>query len=216
MRSRSTRSRISRLPEERPDRRSRHARCRRQHRRRRPRGRDRHSEDSDAYRRGLRYDDEIVSFAGRPIHTVNGFKNILGIFPKGWRVPLDVSPRRQDVRHPGSAARRASRGRIARRRWRQRPEAVETEAREGKPKEGDKPKDRETQRRRQAKDGDKPKDADKPKDGDKPKTEKDRTRRSPVPLPIRKVAATRRKAAAGVVKKHYEARPAMPTTTSTS
>jgi serine protease Do len=45
-------------------------------------------ETSDAYRRGLRYDDEIVSFAGRPIDTPNGFKNVLGIFPKGWRVPL--------------------------------------------------------------------------------------------------------------------------------
>jgi S1-C subfamily serine protease len=43
---------------------------------------------SDAYRRGLRYDDEIISFAGRPISTPNGFKNVLGIFPKGWRVPL--------------------------------------------------------------------------------------------------------------------------------
>ncbi len=45
-------------------------------------------ESSDAFRRGLRYDDEIVSFAGRPIDTPNGFKNVLGIFPKGWRVPL--------------------------------------------------------------------------------------------------------------------------------
>ena len=45
-------------------------------------------ETSDAYRRGLRYDDEIVSFGGRPISTPNGFKNVLGIFPKGWRVPL--------------------------------------------------------------------------------------------------------------------------------
>ena len=45
-------------------------------------------ENSDAYRRGLRYDDEIVSFAGRPIRSVNAFKNVLGIFPKGWRVPL--------------------------------------------------------------------------------------------------------------------------------
>lgn len=43
---------------------------------------------SDAYRRGLRYGDEIVSFAGRPIDTVNAFKNVLGILPKGWRVPL--------------------------------------------------------------------------------------------------------------------------------
>jgi S1-C subfamily serine protease len=45
-------------------------------------------EDSDAYRRGLRYDDEIVSFGGRPIHTANAFKNVLGIFPKDWQVPL--------------------------------------------------------------------------------------------------------------------------------
>ncbi|HZN34347.1 MAG TPA: trypsin-like peptidase domain-containing protein [Pirellulaceae bacterium] len=45
-------------------------------------------ESSDAYRRGLRYDDQIVAFGGRPIDTPNGFKNVLGIFPKGWRVPL--------------------------------------------------------------------------------------------------------------------------------
>jgi S1-C subfamily serine protease len=45
-------------------------------------------ESSDAYRRGLRYDDEIVSFGGRPIGTVNAFKNALGIYPKGWRVAL--------------------------------------------------------------------------------------------------------------------------------
>ena len=43
---------------------------------------------SDAYRRGLRYGDEIVSFAGREITTVNGFKNVLGIFPRGWSIPL--------------------------------------------------------------------------------------------------------------------------------
>ena len=43
---------------------------------------------SDAYRRGLRYNDEIVSFGGRAISTANGFKNVLGIYPKGWRVPL--------------------------------------------------------------------------------------------------------------------------------
>ncbi|MCE9552439.1 MAG: trypsin-like peptidase domain-containing protein [Planctomycetes bacterium] len=50
-------------------------------------------ESSDAYRRGLRYDDEIIRFAGRSIRTVNGFKNVLGTLPKGWRVPL--SYRRQ-------------------------------------------------------------------------------------------------------------------------
>ena len=45
-------------------------------------------ETSDAYRRGLREDDEIISFAGRPIGSVNQFKNILGIYPKGWSLPL--------------------------------------------------------------------------------------------------------------------------------
>jgi hypothetical protein len=45
-------------------------------------------ESSDAYRRGLRYKDEIVSFAGRPVHSANAFKNVLGIFPRGWRVPI--------------------------------------------------------------------------------------------------------------------------------
>ena len=45
-------------------------------------------ESSEAYRRGLRLSDEIVSFAGRPVRSVNQFKNILGIYPKGWRMPL--------------------------------------------------------------------------------------------------------------------------------
>ncbi len=54
-------------------------------------------QQSDAYRRGLRYDDEIVSFGGRPISTPNGFKNVLGILPRGWRVPL--SYRRDGTRH---------------------------------------------------------------------------------------------------------------------
>ena len=45
-------------------------------------------EESEAYRRGLRADDELVSFAGRSIRSVNQFKNILGIYPKGWKLPL--------------------------------------------------------------------------------------------------------------------------------
>jgi len=45
-------------------------------------------ENCDAYRRGLRRDDEIVHFGGRSISTANAFENILGILPKGWRVPL--------------------------------------------------------------------------------------------------------------------------------
>ena len=45
-------------------------------------------ESSDGYRRGLRYDDEIVSNAGRSVRTVNAYKNVLGTLPAGWRVPL--------------------------------------------------------------------------------------------------------------------------------
>jgi len=45
-------------------------------------------DNSDAYRRGLRYGDEILRFAGREIGTPNAFKNVLGTFPSGWRVPL--------------------------------------------------------------------------------------------------------------------------------
>ena len=45
-------------------------------------------ESSDAFRRGLRSGDELVSFAGRPIHTVNQYKNILGIYPKDWMLPI--------------------------------------------------------------------------------------------------------------------------------
>jgi len=45
------------------------------------------AEATDAFRRGLRVDDEIVSFAGRPIHSVNQFKNVLGIFPEARSMP---------------------------------------------------------------------------------------------------------------------------------
>ncbi|MHB1035904.1 MAG: S1C family serine protease [Pirellulales bacterium] len=54
-------------------------------------------EDSDAYRRGLRFDDELIAFGGRPMQTVNGFKNVLGIFPSQWRVPLSF--RHEGTRH---------------------------------------------------------------------------------------------------------------------
>jgi len=46
-------------------------------------------EESDAYRRGLDQEDEIVSFAGRSLSSDNHYKNIVGIFPRGWRVPLE-------------------------------------------------------------------------------------------------------------------------------
>ncbi len=45
-------------------------------------------ETSDAFQHGLRFGDRVVAFAGRDIRTVNQFKNVLGIFPRGWKVPL--------------------------------------------------------------------------------------------------------------------------------
>jgi serine protease Do len=45
-------------------------------------------ESSDAYRRGLRFGDEILRLGDRDVKTTNQLKNILGIFPDRWRVPL--------------------------------------------------------------------------------------------------------------------------------
>jgi S1-C subfamily serine protease len=53
-------------------------------------------DDSDAARRGLDIDDELVSFDGRPMGSVNQYFNVLGVFPRGWRVPLEY--RRKEVR----------------------------------------------------------------------------------------------------------------------
>jgi serine protease Do len=46
-------------------------------------------EEADVSRRGVDIDDEIVSFAGRSMGSVNQFKNVLGIYPRGWRMPLE-------------------------------------------------------------------------------------------------------------------------------
>ncbi len=43
---------------------------------------------SETSRRGVARGDEILNFAGRPLRSVNQFKNVLGIYPKGWRLPL--------------------------------------------------------------------------------------------------------------------------------
>lgn len=48
---------------------------------------------SDAYRRGLRYGDEVLNFADREVTTTNMFKNILGTLPKNWRVPIRIRRR---------------------------------------------------------------------------------------------------------------------------
>lgn len=47
-------------------------------------------EESDAFRRGLREGDQLLSFAGRPVTSANQYKNILGIYPKEWRLPLMI------------------------------------------------------------------------------------------------------------------------------
>jgi serine protease Do len=44
--------------------------------------------ECDAKRRGLELGDELMWFAGRPLTSVNQYKNVLGLYPKGWRVPL--------------------------------------------------------------------------------------------------------------------------------
>ncbi len=53
-------------------------------------------EDSDVARRGLELDDEILSFAGRQVTSVNHYKNVMGLYPRGWRVPLEF--RREQTR----------------------------------------------------------------------------------------------------------------------
>lgn len=62
-------------------------------------------ETSDVFRRGLRYGDSIVRFADRDVGTANALKNILGVFPRGWRVPLvwrrEGQTFQADVRLPG-------------------------------------------------------------------------------------------------------------------
>jgi len=45
-------------------------------------------ESTDAHRRGLREGDELLAFADRTIGSVNQYKNVLGIYPKGWRLPM--------------------------------------------------------------------------------------------------------------------------------
>lgn len=49
---------------------------------------DRVLETSDAYRRGLREGDEVVTFAGRAIQSANDLQNVLGTLPKNWKVEM--------------------------------------------------------------------------------------------------------------------------------
>lgn len=43
-------------------------------------------ESSDAYRRGLRYNAQILEIDGRPVTTANDVQNVLGTLPSQWRV----------------------------------------------------------------------------------------------------------------------------------
>ncbi len=45
-------------------------------------------ESSDAFRRGLRYSDEILEVDGRVIQTANDLQNVLATLPSGWRVKM--------------------------------------------------------------------------------------------------------------------------------
>ncbi|EMI52453.1 peptidase S1 and S6 chymotrypsin [Rhodopirellula sallentina SM41] len=45
-------------------------------------------QSSDAYRRGLRYGDEILEIDNRVVQTANDVQNLLATFPAQWRVPL--------------------------------------------------------------------------------------------------------------------------------
>ena len=47
-------------------------------------------EFSPAYAVGVREGDELVEIAGRPVRSTNQFKNVLGVYPAGWPLPLTV------------------------------------------------------------------------------------------------------------------------------
>jgi len=150
-------------------------------------------QESDAYRRGLREDDEIVAFAGRPIPSTNAFKNILGIFPKGWRVAMtyrrdgktyDILVRLRGVHHEAELLAAAG----------GEPEVPKPNEKrdDGKPKDGDK------------KDDGKPKN-EKKDDGKKP-DKKDQPE-IPLPNPLREaLQQLMQKPLPDIVKQHYEAR----------
>ena len=43
---------------------------------------------SDAYRRGLRFGDQIIRAGGREIRSANALQNAIGTYPPGWRLPI--------------------------------------------------------------------------------------------------------------------------------
>ena len=144
---------------------------------------------SDAYRRGLRFDDEIVAFGGRVITTTNGLKNALGIFPKGWRVPLSF---RRDGNRYDVLVRLAGvhgEGELLEKLGGRRRQIMPMPLPE-KDKDGDKPDNE----KRDDDDNDKPKEAEQPKS--------DRPGRLPHGIPARLLK--REPPMAEIVKQHFE------------
>jgi serine protease Do len=47
-------------------------------------------DEADASRRGIQEGDQLLSFAGRQVTSANQYKNILGIYPKEWRLPVTI------------------------------------------------------------------------------------------------------------------------------
>ncbi|MFN7889215.1 MAG: S1C family serine protease [Pirellula sp.] len=45
-------------------------------------------DNCDAFRRGIRFGDEILRIGDRDIATTNQLKNIVGIYPDQWRIPI--------------------------------------------------------------------------------------------------------------------------------
>ncbi|MCC9657527.1 S1C family serine protease [Rhodopirellula halodulae] len=52
---------------------------------------------SDAYRRGLRYGDEIIEIDGQVIQTANDVQNLLATFPASWRIPITYRQEGQSI-----------------------------------------------------------------------------------------------------------------------
>lgn len=141
-------------------------------------------ERSDAYRRGVRYGDQITHFGGRPIRTTNGFKNVLGIYPKGWKVPMTfvrdrdffhVNVRLMGVHAEGELAAKA----------------------QGRPPE-DHPMPRRPNIPGQPKDGEEDGDEDKPGDDKKDDEKKDDEKAKP--------AGPKKEPLPKIVQDHYEER----------
>ena len=113
-------------------------------------------ESSDAFRRGLRYGDEILEVGGRPVQTANDVQNLLGTYPKNWRIPLAF-------RHEGQTVRTLVRlGGVHRQ-----DELLEKMA-GAIPPPPPVPQPRRGQPKQDAPDGDPPGEADEPADGKKP------------------------------------------------